>query len=157
MLAHLWTVLALVTASGWALAVCVVDIRTLRIPAAVAAAGIVPVAAAGVAGAEWSDMAAGAVASALLYLVLRLISPSGLGGGDLRLAPACGALSATGGAWPWAAALVGGFLFTAALAVPVLLAHRWRGGRGTPIGVPHGPGMALSAVAVAWCVLLGGW
>ena len=39
MLAHLWTVLALVTASGWALAVCVVDIRTLRIPAAVAAAG----------------------------------------------------------------------------------------------------------------------
>ena len=83
------TVIAVLTAVGWTLSVCAVDIRTLRIPPAVAAGGVAPVVTAGLAGADWTDMAAGATGSTLLYLVLRLVSPSGLGGGDLpgALAP----------------------------------------------------------------------
>ena len=150
------TVIAVLTAVGWTLSVCAVDIRTLRIPPAVAAGGVAPVVTAGLAGADWTDMAAGATGSTLLYLVLRLVSPSGLGGGDLRLAPTCGALSAVAGPWGWTLGTGGAFLLTGLLAVPVLAVRLLRGRDRAPDGVPHGPGMTLCSAAIGCHALLGG-
>lgn len=91
--------------------------------------------------------ALGAAALFLAFLVLALISPRGLGMGDVKLAGLVGLYL---GWFGWAAVLFGavaGFVIQALLAV-VLLAGRRIGLRGE---LPFGPAMLLgAAVAIGW-------
>lgn len=136
------TAFAVGAACAWLLAVAAVDARTRRIPDALAALGVA--AAAGVAaatGTGWQALAGGAALGAV-YLALRLASPSSLGGGDLKAAPAVGALAASaGGPDGWLVVLVVPFVVTAAVGLALRLA---RGAR----TLAHGPGMCLAAAAV---------
>jgi leader peptidase (prepilin peptidase)/N-methyltransferase len=111
---------------------------------------------AAVAEAEWDALlraGLGAVVLFAAYLVLALISPRGLGMGDVKLA---GLLGLHLGWIGWNAVLAGafaGFVIQALLAL-VLLAGRRIGLRGE---LPFGPAMLLgAAVAIGWSgVLLG--
>ena len=82
-----------------------------------------------------------------VFLVLALISPRGLGMGDVKLAALVGLHLGWIG---WSAVAVGaaaGFVLQALVAV-VLLAGRWIGLRGE---LPFGPAMLLgAAVAIGW-------
>lgn len=87
---------------------------------------------------------AGAAALAGLYLLVHLISPAGMGAGDVKLAIGVGGLAGCFGLAVW---------FLAALTAPLLtalLALTWRGG-----AVPHGPSMCLATAAAAGLALLG--
>jgi leader peptidase (prepilin peptidase)/N-methyltransferase len=78
----------------------------------------------------------------LFYLLLALISPAGMGMGDVKLAGVLGIFGGYAGLLPWLATLLGGFLF-GAVAGAVLLVS----GRGTRSSVfPFGPGMILAAL-----------
>lgn len=136
------TSVAVGLACAWLLSVALVDARSRRIPWPLAAGGL-PVAAgvAATTGTAWAALAGGAALGAV-YLVLRLISPSSLGGGDLKAAPAVGALAASAaGTDGWLVVLVAPFVVTALAGLALRVA---RGAR----TVPHGPGMCLAAAAV---------
>lgn len=80
----------------------------------------------------------GAAALASLYLLVHLLSPAALGGGDVKLALGVGGLTGSFGVDVW---------LVAALGAP-LLTVLWALGFGVRV-VPHGPAMcAASAVAV---------
>lgn len=88
----------------------------------------------------------GAAALFALYLLIALVYPAGIGGGDVKLAPLVGAVLGLVG---WDAVVVGafsGFLFGAVIGL-ALIALR-RGTRKT--GIPFGPCM----LAGAWIGLL---
>jgi leader peptidase (prepilin peptidase)/N-methyltransferase len=99
---------------------------------------------------EWDALlraVSGAVVLFAVFLVLALISPSGLGMGDVKLAALLGLYLGWIG---WGAVVVGGaagFVVQALLAL-VLLAGRRIGLRGE---LPFGPAMLLgAAVAIGW-------
>jgi leader peptidase (prepilin peptidase)/N-methyltransferase len=87
---------------------------------------------------------AGAVALFTVYLVLALITPSGIGMGDVKLAAACGAALGCLGLTGWLLGLATGFLINGAAAVAALLLRRTtlRG------SLPFGPSM-IAGVFVA--------
>jgi leader peptidase (prepilin peptidase) / N-methyltransferase len=99
---------------------------------------------------EWDDLlraVLGAMTLFAVFLVLALVSPSGLGMGDVKLAGLTGlALGWIG----WGAVVVGaaaGFVAQALIAL-LLLAGRRVGRRGE---LPFGPAMLLgAAVAIGW-------
>lgn len=136
------TGVAVGAACVWLLVVAAVDARTRRIPDALAALGVPAAAAVAAAtGTGWPALAGAAVLGAV-YLVLRLVSPRSLGGGDLKIAPSIGALAAS-------AAGTDGVLVALALpfvvtAVAGLALRMIRGAR----TVPHGPGLCLAAALV---------
>ncbi|WP_055113556.1 A24 family peptidase [Mycolicibacterium peregrinum] len=85
---------------------------------------------------------AGALALSGLYLVMHLVAPRSLGGGDVKLAVGLGAMTGAFGIDVWLLAALAAPLLTAGLAV-------WAAMRGIRT-VPHGPSMCTaSAVAVA--------
>lgn len=138
---------ALGLAAAWALAVSAWDLASRRIPWALALSGVVPLVAAGLVTGRWAALALGAVATAGLYLLVRLVAPAAVGGGDLRLAPVCGGLAGLGGVESWLVATAGAVLLTgvvAALVVAVAAVRR----SPRPAAVPHGPSMVLPAVLV---------
>ncbi|MDK3255841.1 prepilin peptidase [Blastococcus capsensis] len=117
-------------------------------PAAGVTAGLLTLAAA-VDGA-WDALLRAGIAAAVLfgsYLVLALISPSGLGMGDVKLA---GLLGLPLGWLGWDAVLLGavaGFVVQAALALLLLATRRI----GLKAELPFGPAMLLgAAVAIGW-------
>jgi leader peptidase (prepilin peptidase)/N-methyltransferase len=85
------------------------------------------------------SLAVRAVAAAALFgglhLLAHTLSRCSLGGGDVKLA---GALGAVLGAVNWAALVVSAIL-AAAFTVVLALVRRW------PDGVPHGPGLLVAA------------
>jgi leader peptidase (prepilin peptidase)/N-methyltransferase len=87
---------------------------------------------------------AGAVALFAVYLVLALITPRGIGMGDVKLAAACGAALGCFGLKAWLLGLAAGFLINGAAAVAALLLRRTtlRG------SLPFGPSM-IAGVFVA--------
>lgn len=133
----------------WTLAVSAVDARHRRIPVrlqlAGAAVSLVAVAASVIVHPPGFDVAAraaaGAVILAALYAGLRFNAPGHLGGGDVRIAPAVGALGGLGGASGIALVSIGPFAVTAM--VGLVLAHR--GVR----HVPHGPSMVCCGLLAA--------
>ena len=149
-----WELPAFLVLAGSGVLLAVVDLRHRRLPnrvvlpAIVAGAGLLLVAAAG----EWAWLALlrATVGAGLLfagYLVLALISPRGLGMGDVKLAALLGLHLGWLG---WAAVVVGavaGFLVQAVLALALLAGGRI-GLRGE---LPFGPAMLAGAgLAIGW-------
>lgn len=100
-------------------------------------------------GAAVGRAALGAALLMAAHLAVRLVAPSALGAGDVKLA---GALGAVLGAVSWSALLVGAVLASALTALVVLvglLTGRLRRSSGGGVGVPHGPAM----LGAAWLVL----
>jgi leader peptidase (prepilin peptidase)/N-methyltransferase len=80
--------------------------------------------------------------------VVHLVSPTAMGGGDVKLALGLGALTGCFGADVWFLAAVGAPLLTAATAVVTVL-------RRTGPSVPHGPSMCLASIAAMALALKG--
>jgi leader peptidase (prepilin peptidase)/N-methyltransferase len=85
---------------------------------------------------------AGGAALFTVYLILALISPAGMGMGDVKLAAVLGLFAGWAGAAAWMGTLLGGFLFGGLAGVAVLVLHR--GSRTSTF--PFGPGMLLAAL-----------
>lgn len=101
---------------------------------------------------DWAALLGAAAGSATLfviYLVLALIAPGGLGMGDVKLAAVLGLIGGWAGAVAWIGILLGGFLLGGLAGLGVLLLRR--GSRGSTF--PFGPGMLLATFASL--VLLG--
>lgn len=101
---------------------------------------------AGAAGSNWAALlgaAAGGAALFAVYFLLALISPAGMGMGDVKLAVILGFFGGWAGAAAWMGTLLGGFLLGGLAGVGVLLLRR--GSRGSTF--PFGPGMLLAAFA----------
>lgn len=136
MAARLLLLVWLVMLSGY-------DIRQRRLPNWLTLPGAAAVLV--VAGEAGRGMPAlvGAAVLTVVYLVVHLIQPAGLGAGDVKLAVGVGALTGLFGFETWLFAAIAAPLLTALLA---LVALGLRGVR----SVPHGPSMCLaSAVATA--------
>ncbi|TQJ32399.1 A24 family peptidase [Microbacterium sp. SLBN-146] len=109
----------------------VIDIRTHRVPNRLILPSIPLIvallASACVVGADWRRFGGallGAVALCCFYLALRLVSPSGMGGGDVKLAGVVGLML---GWWGWSAVALGAlasFLSGGLFALAVLLTRR---------------------------------
>ncbi|WP_456599183.1 prepilin peptidase [Blastococcus sp. SYSU DS0616] len=151
---------AFLVVAGAGVLLAVIDLRHRLLPdrvtgPAVVATAVLLTGAAAVEGSSDALLRAGLAAAALFcgYLVLALISPAGLGMGDVKLA---GLLGLPLGWLGWQAVLLGalaGFVVQAALAL-LLLAVRRIGLKGE---LPFGPAMLLgAAIAVGWSGTLPG-
>ena len=118
------------------------------LPATAGAAGLLTLAAA--VGNDWNHLrsaALGAVILFVLFLVLALVTPAGLGMGDVKLAGLLGLHLGWLGVGTLAVGAVAGFVVQAVLAV-ALLAVRRVGVKGE---IPFGPALlAGAAVAIGW-------
>lgn len=134
---------AAVCVSAWLVTLSGYDIRRRRLPNRLTIPGaVVMLLGAAFAGRGW-PAAAGAGALVLIYLVVHLIAPAGLGAGDVKLAAGIGGLAGAFGPDVWMLAAVGAPVLTAVGALAAL-AVGYRG------PVPHGPSMcAAVAAAVA--------
>ena len=128
---------------AWMLALSVYDLRERRLPNWLTLPGAAVILVAGAITGKGIAALAGAAALSALYLLIHLLSPRSMGGGDVKLALGLGAMTGMCGADVWVLAAIGAPLLTAVCAVIVLLRQQDR-------TVPHGPSMCLaSAAAVA--------
>ncbi|MGV0634146.1 prepilin peptidase [Mycolicibacillus trivialis] len=133
-------------ALAWLVTLTWCDLRDRRLPDTLT----LPGAAAALAGAgllgRGLPALAGAAGLAGLYLLVHLLRPAGLGGGDVKLALGVGAITGCFGPAVWTLAALGAPLLTAGWG---LLAAR----RGVA-AVPHAPAMALTGVAAVALTVL---
>lgn len=130
----------------WLVALCVYDLRERRLPNWLTLPGAAVILLTAVILGRGVAALAGAAALFALYLLIHLLSPKAMGGGDVKLALGLGALTGMFGADVWVLAALGAPLLTAGYAVVALVR---RAGR----TVPHGPSMCLaSATAVALAI-----
>lgn len=130
----------------WLVALSVCDIREQRLPNVLTLPGAAAIVAAACVGGRGWPAVLGAVGLALVYLVVHLIAPAGLGAGDVKLAVGLGALTGWFGVDVWLLAALTAPLLTAVWGVAALGVRRTT--------VPHGPSMCVaSAVAVGLAVL----
>lgn len=135
---------------AWAAALTVIDLRRRRLPNVLTVAGgLLFVAGAALCGRPVPALL-GAAALGGLYLAVHLVDPAALGGGDVKLAAALGALTGALGTPVWILAALGAPLLTAAAAVVVMVLRR--GGPATPL--PHGPSMCVATLAAAALAVL---
>lgn len=131
-----------VVAAGWLLALSGYDIAERRLPNWLTLPGAALVLLVAAVCGRGVAALAGGVALASLYLIVHLVVPRAMGGGDVKLAIGVGALSGAFGVDVWLLAALAAPLLTAVIALGAAL----RGIR----TVPHGPSMcAASAAAVA--------
>jgi leader peptidase (prepilin peptidase)/N-methyltransferase len=145
-----WDVPLVAVLAAFASVLAAVDARSKLLPNAVllrflALTGLLLLlAAAGTA--NWGALLgalAGGVALFAVYFVLALISPAGMGMGDVKLAAVLGLYGGWAGAAAWTATLLGGFLLGGLAGIVVLMTRR--GTRGSTF--PFGPGMLAAALA----------
>jgi leader peptidase (prepilin peptidase) / N-methyltransferase len=127
---------------AWLMVLSCYDIRQRRLPNLLTLPGAALILLAGASSGRGLPALAGAAALAGVYLLAHLVSPTGMGAGDVKLAIGLGGLAGCFGAEVW---------FLSALAAPLLtaLCGMLRGVR----AVPHGPSMCLATAAA--CALLG--
>lgn len=131
----------------WAALLSAYDLLERRLPNPLTLSGAVVILLGAAACGRAAPAVVGASALGALYLLIHLRDPAGLGGGDVKLAVALGALTGALGAPVWALAAVGAPILTA---VAGTAARMRRGAR----AVPHGPSMcAASLLAAALAVL----
>jgi leader peptidase (prepilin peptidase) / N-methyltransferase len=132
---------------AWFMALSVYDVRQRRLPNALTLPGATAVLAVAMVTGRGLPALAGAAALALLYLGVHVVTPAGMGAGDVKLAIGVGALTGSFGVDVWVLAALGAPMLTAAWAVAVAFRRR-------AATVPHGPSMcAAAAVAVALAVI----
>jgi leader peptidase (prepilin peptidase)/N-methyltransferase len=137
-------------AAAWMVGLAAIDVDVRRLPDRWtfpgAAAAVLALGALGIATGDvhrwWWALAAG-VGSGLVYLVLALINPAGLGLGDVKLAVPLGLLTGWFGWSASFAAFVLAFVIGAVVGLAVTLVRRQR-------AFPFGPSMVVGA----WLVLL---
>lgn len=133
-----------IATGAWLLALTAWDLTAQRLPNALTLPGAAAVIAVATASGSGAAAVAGALPLAAAYLLIHLLSPAGLGAGDVKLALGLGALTGAFGAAAWTSAALGAPLLTLLWAVAT--------GRRA---VPHGPAMcAASAAAVAVALAL---
>lgn len=125
---------------AWAGLLSGYDIRFRRLPNWLTLPGAAAILGAAAIGGRGAPALAGAALLCGGYLLVHLVLPAGLGGGDVKLALGLGALTGCFGAAVWLLAALAAPVLTALWAVAVLLV---RGDR----AVPHGPSMCLASVA----------
>lgn len=131
----------------WATALSVVDTRRRRLPNPLTITGAASILLGAAACGRGLPALLGAAALGGTYLVIHLVDPAGLGGGDVKLAVGLGALTGALGSGVWMLAALGAPMLTAVLGTVAAL-------RGRGPAVPHGPSMcAASLLAAALAVL----
>lgn len=145
-----WVLPAYLYLAGMAVLLAVIDVQYQRLPNFIllpsAAAALILLTVAALSRGSWDSLlraVLGAVVLFVLYLVLALISPAGMGMGDVKLA---GVLGLFLGFLSWRVLILGtaGGFVLAALVGAALLAVR-RVGKRTLL--PFGPSMLLAALA----------
>lgn len=91
---------------------------------------------------------AGGAALFGIYLVMALVTPSGIGMGDVKLAAVVGLYLGWLGWEPWLYGAAGGFVIGAAVSTAVLVKRMLLRGRSTPTHVAFGPSMLASVLAI---------
>jgi leader peptidase (prepilin peptidase)/N-methyltransferase len=139
--AHLWF-------AGITLALTLIDIDHQRLPNAIVMPSLVIVVtllgAAALLNADWLRLVTtlgGAAALFVCYVLIALVYPKGIGGGDVKLAPIIGAMLGFAG---WGAVIVGafaGFVFGAVCGLALVALRRAT----LKSGVPFGPFMLAGA------------
>ncbi len=125
-----------------------IDLRHRVIPNRINVIGMVAVpvlcAIADLAGAQGSIIGgiAGGFGAFVLYLVLAIVAPAGMGMGDVKLAPTLFSLLGFLGYGPWRNALLLGFILQALVSLGLLVGKRI-GRKGK---VAHGPAMVIGAL-----------
>lgn len=120
---------------GWLLALTVYDLRRHRLPNALTLPGAAAVLCGAALAGHGRPALAGAVALAVVYLLVHLRSPEAMGAGDVKLAVGLGAWTGAFGVEAWTLAAVGAPLVT-------VLA----GMLGRRRVLPHGPSMCAASV-----------
>jgi len=126
----------------WAIALSVVDLRERRLPNVLTLPGAAVILAGATVAGRGLPALLGGLGLGGLYLVVHLAAPAGLGGGDVKLALALGALTGALGVGAWALAALTAPLLTA---VAGLIGAAAGGGR----AVAHGPAMCAASLAAA--------
>ena len=127
---------------AWGAALCISDIRDLRLPDPLTLGGAAAIVLGATAAGSGVAAVCGAGALGSLYLMVYVTAPGQLGGGDVKLALGLGALTGALGPGVWA---------LAALAAPVLTAAAGlvAAARGRHAPVPHGAAMVLASLGAA--------
>jgi len=126
----------------WAVTLSIIDIRYRRLPNALTLTGAAVIVGAATACGRGAPALLGALALGGVYLLVHLAGPSGLGGGDVKLAVALGALTGAVGSPVWVLAALGAPILTVITGTVSLVRHR-------SSVVPHGPSMCAASVIAA--------
>lgn len=134
---------------AWATALSIIDARRRRLPNALTLSGAGIIVLCCAACGRGSAAVIGGTVLAGLYLLVHLVNPAAMGGGDVKLALGLGALTAAWGAQAWVLGALGATMLTAMVGI----VSRARGGNGV---VAHGPSMCLASLAGVVAALLEG-
>lgn len=160
------TALFFLLLAGWCALLAGFDIRSRRLPNPLTLTGALGVLTYAASAGQLGAALRGAALLAIPYLVLHLLRPAALGAGDVKLAVGLGAAAAFGGARTWMWSALAAPLFTAAIAIGLLLGQlvtapmfrnartsgpplfpaRARSPGGPSTAVPHGPSMCAATL-----------
>mgnify|MGYP003391871687 FL=1 len=140
-------VLAAAAVVIWAAALSAVDLRWRRLPNPLTLSGAVLITVGAAVCGRGLAAVLGAGALGGLYLAVHLADPAALGGGDVKLALALGALTGAFGSPVWVLAALGAPILTAIAGMTTLVLAHGRAGGGS--SVPHGPSMCVASLAAA--------
>jgi leader peptidase (prepilin peptidase)/N-methyltransferase len=149
------TVVAYLYLAAISIVLALIDLDTHRLPDAIVlpsyVVGVVLLGAAGILTGDWSALLTAAIGGAglfVLYLVLALVYPGGMGFGDVKLAGVLGLFLGYLGWGPLVVGSFGAFVLGGFFSLVLVAARRARRGS----GIPFGPWM----VAGAWLGIFAG-
>jgi leader peptidase (prepilin peptidase)/N-methyltransferase len=132
-------------AALWMVVLSGYDIRHRRLPNWLTIPGFAVICSAAAVAGHGRMALVGAAALAALYLLVHLVAPASMGGGDVKLALGLGALTALFGPAVWMLAAIGAPLLTVVIGTAARVAR-------SAATVPHGPSMCAASAAA---ILLG--